>query len=92
MPKVDVVPLSPPDTKPYDQPLSPSPPRQETKPPKGKPKGKNTSSTSTGRSSMWTQAEKLALFDAAMTKGTSQKSFEGQIEGRTAQQCYMTWQ
>ena len=53
-------------------------------------RGKKTSAVrSPGKA--WSEEEKLQLFDLVITHGASRKAFEGQIEGRTGNQCYMAW-
>jgi hypothetical protein len=44
-----------------------------------------------GRGQPWTPAEKLKLYAIVIKQGANMKHFEGQIEGRTAHQCYMAW-
>jgi hypothetical protein len=40
----------------------------------------------------WTPEEKLKIFEIVVKHGASVKHFEGVIEGRTAKQCYLSWQ
>lgn len=58
-----------------------------------KPKAskKAAAGASPGRGRAWTPAERLLLFDIAVTTGASSKSFDAVIPGRTAKQCYDTW-
>ncbi|RXK37172.1 hypothetical protein M231_05541 [Tremella mesenterica] len=64
------------ETKPYDQPPSPtSPSPRKRKPILGK---------------TWTPEEKVKLLEVALKTGGKANGFEGQIEGRTGHQCYQT--
>jgi len=88
MPKALTSPPSPIDMKPYLVTSTSRDPAKPKSPPKPKPKPK-----SVGRKARpWTDAERLILFELAVKRGASKKSFEGKIEGRTGKQCYLTWQ
>lgn len=80
MPRAPKPASTPSDVKPYasgSSPPSPTPSPGKRAGTKGRP---------------WTVAEKLRLFEIAVKHGASVKHFEGQFEGRTGHQCYLTWQ
>jgi hypothetical protein len=39
----------------------------------------------------WTPEDMVKIFEVVRKHGEGSKGFEGLIEGRTANQCYMTW-
>jgi len=39
----------------------------------------------------WTSNELVKIFEVVTKHGPSKKNFQGIIDGRTANQCYMTW-
>jgi hypothetical protein len=72
---------SPESSSPTDPPMTP--PKKKTK--------KEPSSGDSGKKRAWTSEEYLQLFEKVSKAGGGIKTWEGAVEGRTANQCYQAW-